>query len=199
MKRYKPMFKFLVCVSTVLLAFETNAAQEAANTASMPEISSSYVVQLTEYRLAQPLTPAQSAEEILALVGANGGNPQGAAVETIRLSTVGGMESMAQFGQRANVTAGKTTTNRGESVRNIQAIDVGTMVKVTIVPRNDQVAMMLTFESSKIGSDADEESPPSIAKTLIRTTQLLELGKPNLVGGSTTSSSSVIIVTVNQK
>lgn len=193
------MLKYLVFFCTALLVFEATAAQEATNPANGPEPTTSYMVQLTEYCFAQPLSPSQSAEEILAMVSANDGNQKGAVVETIRLSTLSGMESIAQFGQRVNVTVGKSTTGRGETVRSMQAIDVGTMVKVTIVPRNDQVAMRLTFESSRIGSDASEDTPPTINKTQISTAQLLEIGKPILVGGSTTSSSSVIVVTVIQK
>ena len=56
--------------------------------------------------------------------------------------------------------------------------------------------MMLTFESSRIGEDAGEDSPPTVNKTQVNATQLLELGKPDLVGSSTTSSSSIIVVTV---
>jgi len=193
------MFKFFVFFCSALLALESTSAQESTNAVNVPETSASYVVQLTEYRLDQPLRPSQSAVDILAMVSANEGDTKGNIVETIRLSALGGTESMVQFGRRANVTVGKSTTNRGETVRNMQAIDVGTIVKVTIVPRNDQVAMTLTFESSRIGSDAGEDTPPSINKTQINTTQLLDLGKPNLVGSSTTSSSSVIVVTVNQK
>ncbi|MDA7933087.1 type II and III secretion system protein [Mariniblastus sp.] len=190
------MFKMFVCFCVALCAIESTFAQESTNSANVSNIPASYIVQLTEYRLDQPLNPSQSAAEILAMVSANGGDMKGEIVETIRLSTLSGTESMVQFGRRVNVTVGKATTNRGETVRNMQAIDVGTIVKVTLVPRNDKVAMMLTFESSRIGEDADEDSPPNVNKTQVNTTQLLELGKPDLVGSSTTSSSSIIVVTV---
>jgi hypothetical protein len=58
--------------------------------------------------------------------------------------------------------------------------------------------MTLNFESSSLGESDDEDSPPNINKTKVNTTQLLEMGKPNLVGGSTTSSSSIIVAVVTR-
>ncbi len=113
------MFRMFVCFCLALGAIESTFAQESTNSANVSEIPASYIVQLTEYRLNQPINPSQSAAKILEMVSANDGDLKGEIVETIRLSALSDTESMVQFGRRVNVTVGKATTNRGETVRNM--------------------------------------------------------------------------------
>ncbi len=192
------MFKTFVYLFVAFCATESVFAQSSAISADVAQVPASYIVQLTEYRLERPLEPSQTATNILEMLSGKLDDKIGKPVETIRLSTLSGTESMVQFGRRVNVTVGKATTNRGETVRNMQAIDVGTVVRVTAIPQDEKVSVSLTFESSRIGGDGDEDSPPDINKTQISTTQLLEFGKPSLVGSSTTASSSVIVVTITR-
>jgi hypothetical protein len=173
-------------------------AQNSATTGNTVDSRASFVVQLTEYQLEQPIDPSLSAAAILEMLTTQRDGEKCRPVETIRLSTVSGTESMAQFGRVVNVTVGKATTARGETVRNMQAVDVGSMIRVTAIPQNDRVAITLSFESSRISGDIDQDVAPDISKTQISTTQLLELGKPTLVGSSTTTSSSIVLVTVTR-
>ncbi len=192
------MFKVFVCICLTLCATGSTIAQEATQSENTSDVSKSYVVQLTEYRFEQPLRPSQSAAEILELLAATGDSKKAEIVETVRLSTLSGTESMVQFGRRVSVTVGKATTRGGETVRQKQGYDVGTVVRLTARPQDDKVAMALTFDSSRIGEEVDEDSPPDVIKTQISSTLLLELGKPSLVGSSTQASSRVIVVTVTE-
>ena len=192
------MFRFFVAIFVALCAFESAFEEGATNPPNLSEISASYIVQLMEYRLEQPIDPSQSATEILALVSRNDGDPK-KKVETIRLSASSGIESMAQFGQTVFVTVGTVAMNKGFPVqKSMQAMEIGTLIKVTVVPQNDKVAVTLTYESSSVGEVAGD-SPPNINKTKVNTTQLLDLGKPSLVSGSTTVSSSILVVKVTEK
>ena len=164
-----------------------------ANSSSSKQAS--FIVQLTEYRLRQPVDPPRSVSDILAILARPGGNEEYQPIETIRLSALSGTESTVQFGRRVNVTVG-TTTNRGGTVKNVQAVDVGTLVRVTPALQAGKVALKLEFESSRIEGDATQDSPPDISTTQIKTTQLLELGKPSLVGSTTSTANSVILITV---
>jgi len=156
----------------------------------------SLIVQLTEYRLKLPHDPSRSVSEILAILAKPGDNEEYQPIETIRMSALSGTESTVQFGRRVNVTVG-TVTNRGGTARNVQAVDIGTLVKVTpALQSGGRVALKLKFESSRIEGDASADSPPDISRTQINTTQVLELGKPSLVGSTTSTASSIILITV---
>ena len=183
----------------MLAGARTASPNRLPDTADDPSSSSSnqasFIVQLTEYRLKQPLDPSRSVSEILASLAKPGDNEEYQPIETIRLSALSGTESTAQFGRRVNVTIG-TTTNRGGTVKNVQAVDVGTLVRVTPALQAGKVALKLEFESSRIEGDASADSPPDISTTQIKTTQLLELGKPSLVGSTTSTANSVILITV---
>ena len=167
------------------------------DTNSSSSMQTSFTVKLTEYRMKLPQDPSRSASEILAILTKPGDNDSYQPIETIRLSALSGTTSTAQFGRTANVTAG-TTTNRGGKVKNMQSVDVGTAVSVTPVLQSGKVALQLEFDSSRIEGDASGDSPPDISKTRINTNQLLELGKPGLVGSTTSMGSSIIVVTVTQ-
>jgi hypothetical protein len=192
------MFRAFLCICVALGAIGYAFAQGTTNSPNGPEISASYIVQLTEYRLNQPMDSSKSAAEILALVSKDSDDLK-RKVETIRLSASSGVESMAQFGQTVFVTVGTVSGNKGFPVqKSMQGMEIGTLVKVTVVPQNDKVAMTLTYESSSLGEAAGEDSPPDINKTKVNTTQLLDLGKSSLVSASTTSSSSILVVKVIQ-
>ena len=192
------MLRIFMCFCLVIGAIGYAFAQGTTKAPNGPEISASYIVQLTEYRLNQSIDSAKSAAEILALVSKDNDDPK-RKVETIRLSASSGIESMAQFGQTVFVTVGSVSGNKGLPVqKSMQGMEIGTLVKVTVVPQNDKVAMTLTYESSSLGEAAGEDSPPDINKTRVNTTQFLDLGKSSLVSASTTSSSSILVVKVTQ-
>jgi hypothetical protein len=75
---------------------------------------------------------------------------------------------------------------------------VGTIVRVTATPENGSVFLKLTYETSKLDGNGDEDTPPELTKTQISTTQLLELGQPRLVGSSTSTPTSVVVVKVTK-
>ena len=192
------MLKQICFIFVSLVIAGVSSAQDASTSSDGAGKPSTYVVQLTEFRLNQTLDPSLSAAQILELVSKKDNNAGYEAIETIRLSTLSGMESMVQFGRRVNVTVGKTVTRGGETARNVQASDVGTIVRVTATPENGSVFLKLTYETSKLDGNGDEDTPPELTKTQISTTQLLELGQPRLVGSSTSTPTSVVVVTVTK-
>lgn len=106
----------------------------------------------------------------------------------------GGVDSHFHIGW--NREHGPVWSNRLRD--SVQAMETGTIVKVTVGTQGDKVAMDLTYESSALQEITDEDSPPNINKTKINASLQLELGKPSLVGGATSSSSSIIVATVTQ-
>ena len=180
-------------------ALPNQSSDTSDDTNSSSSNQASFFVQLTEYRLKLPHDPSRPVAEIVAILAKPGDNEEYQPVETIRLSALSGTESTVQFGRRVNVTAGTAVTNRGGTARNVQGVDIGTLLKVTpVLLQSGNVALKLKFESSRIEGDASEDSPPDISRTQINTTQLLELGKPSLVGSTTSTASSVILITVTR-
>ena len=192
------MFKSTLHLCIALCATASALAQDLTTTGNAADCRTSFVVQLAEYQLEQPMDPSLSAAAILEMLTAQRDGKQCRPVETIRLSTVSGEEGMAQFGRVVNVTVGKATTARGETVRNMEAVDVGSMIRVMAIPQDGNVTITLNYESSRIIGDIDQDVPPSINKTQISTTLSLEPGKPTLVSSSSTTSSSIIVVTATR-
>jgi hypothetical protein len=190
------MLKQICFIFVSMFIAGVSSAQDDSTSSSGAGKSSTYVVQLTEFRLTQALDPSLSAAQILDLVSRKDISEGLEPIETIRLSTLSGTESMVQFGRRVNVTVAKTVTRGGETARNVQAFDVGTIVRVTATPESGSVSLKLTYETSRLDGNGDEDNPPELTTTQISTTQLLELGQPRLVGSSTSAQTSVVVVTV---
>ena len=190
------MLKQICFIFVLLFIADVSSAQDTSTSSGGAAKPPTYVVQLTEFRLNQTLDPSLSAAQILELVSKKDNNAGYEAIETIRLSTLSGTESMVQFGRRVNITVGKTVTRGGETARNVQALDVGTIVRVTATPESGSVSLKLAYETSRLDGNGDEDTPPELTKTQINTTQLLELGQPRLVGSSTSAPVSVVVVTV---
>lgn len=186
----------IIFVSLIIAG--ASSAQDASTSPGEAGKPSSYVVQLTEFRLNQTLDPSLTAVQILELISRANDNADCVPIETIRLSTLSGTESMVQFGRRANVTVGKTVTRGGETARSIQVVDVGTIVRVTATPESGAVSLKLTYESSRLDGNGDEDTPPELIRTQISTIQMLELGQPRLVGSSSSASTSMIVVTITE-
>lgn len=117
-------------------------------------------------------------------------------IETIRLSVLSGSESYVQFGRRVNVTVGRTVGRGGEAARTIQVFDVGTTVRITAKPANGPVAIMLSYETSRLEDNGEDDTPPEMITTQISTSQVLELGRPRLIGSSSSAATSVIVITI---
>lgn len=192
------MLKMIVCFIVSSIALSSAVAQEPKGGRDVGDLPSSFIVQFTEYRFKEPLKTNQTSAEILAMTTAKDGVAEAKMVESIRMSTIGGVDSMVQFGKNANVIVGKSRTNRGETISNSRTVSVGTIVKVKISPYKDKVKLQLSYETSKLEEADKEGSIPDIYKAKIATTQLLELGKPAIVGSTTNASSSVIVATVIQ-
>lgn len=191
------MFRTFACFLIACCYVGTANAQEPESPVEAPRLPNSYTVELSEYHLERPLSPSQPVDDVLERLTKNQDGQSGKLVETIRFSTLMGNESMLQFGKRVQMVAG-TTTGRGGTIRNMQSVDVGTLILATVAPQDGKVSLSLTYESSKIDAAKDDDTPPEISKTKIRTVQLLELGKPALVVSSTRGSTSVIVAKVTQ-
>jgi hypothetical protein len=146
------------------------------------------MVRLTEYRLEHALEPGLSSEELLDLVSAKLEEGKGQLTESMRLTAVSGLESVAHFGRQVYVTNHRGVGQRGEPVRSIQAMQVGTILKVIAVPRDGRVELTLTYEATRLSSEHHEDLPPSNETRKINSTLLLEFGQMAIVGSNTRSS-----------
>lgn len=196
------MLRFLragLCAVAVLCSAQWIAGQEAipltaVDAASVSSVS--YLVELSEYQWQAPLAAGLGSDEVLALIQKTDAEPKPELRETIRLSSLAGIESMVSIGRRTGVTVGRTATGRGEMLRNVQVMEFGTQVKVTAVPQDQRVRLSLTFESSHQLPPAADDAPADVSTTEVATTLMLDHGKPALVSSFGGNRSSVLVVTV---
>lgn len=188
---------FCVFVSVCIVGTAQDAPKPLTAETSRPEVLESYIVQLSEYKINGPTDPSQTAADIVASLMKADAKTKPELIETVRLSTLSGSESMVQFGKQVRVTSG-TVSVRGTTARQMQNVQFGTIVRVTATPRAGKVVVKLSFESSRLDGKGAENSPPDISTTQIESTQLLEIGKPTLIGGTTADTSSFILLTVTR-
>jgi type II secretory pathway component GspD/PulD (secretin) len=77
-------------------------------------------------------------------------------------------------------------------------VNIGTLVRLTAEPADGKVLLKLSYECSRFEGEGTDESPPDTTTFQIDTTLLLEAGKPTLVGGSSASATSYLMVSVDQ-
>ncbi|TWT79689.1 hypothetical protein CA13_10950 [Planctomycetes bacterium CA13] len=161
---------------------------------SQHELPQRYFVSLAEYRF-KDFNPAKvTAEKIQNAISSENASH----VETVMLSAVAGFKSMVQFGRSVTVTTGRVS-NRDVMTRQTQQQEIGTILEVTVSPEDQSVVADLSFSSSRIVGEGTDDSPPEFATTTIKTTQLMDIGKPTLVGASTVDKSSYIFLTISRQ
>ena len=177
----------------VLFPLTPLIAQDEPMNSAEPE---SYILQLTEFRLASASDPKLTPSEIVDrfVSGDEGVTP----VSTVRMSALSDIKCMAQFGRQTAVTTGSMTTGRGTTQRATQMIQVGTMVRFTASPRAGKVLVELSYESSQLEGEGTDSSPPDTVTSQFETAALVEFGKPKLIGGTSEGQTSFLILSVNR-
>lgn len=200
-KQKGKIMRFTIILFTISLLALPLAAQEQprgiTNATKSAEPTESYVVQLTEFRLKSSLDPKLTASEIVEQFAKLKDDETIQPVETIRMSTLGGTESMVQFARQATVTVGTSVSGRGARVRQTQTQRIGTMVRLTATPQSGKVLVKLSYESSRFDGKGTEDSPPDTVTTLMNSSHLVELGKPKLIAGTSEGSTSFLLLTVS--
>ncbi len=173
------------------IVFSAVHAQQAASESTKAPVR--FMVTLSEYQLGSSVPDNASEADIVESIREKTVQP----TETIRLSVINDVEGMVQFGKLATVTVGKTV-NRDVTTRQSQNVQVGTMLKLTLSTENEAILANIAFEASRFQGEGTDDSPPDIASTTIKTTQLLEFGRPCLIGSSSSGKTSYVFVTVTR-
>ena len=186
----------IVCVGNSALG--QDAPEPAAALPSASTGGETYLVQLTEFRIKDSAHAGWSTDEIVKRFERREEDGDVEIVESIRLSALSGLESMVQVGRRARVTVGVVSAPGRGPTRQTEWESIGTLVRLTAQPADDKVLLKLSYECSRFEGEGTDESPPDTTTFQIDTTLLLEAGKPTLVGGSSASPTSYLMVSVEQ-
>ncbi len=181
---------FLIC--SIGNCQENSSSSKAAT--PIPK-SDGYTVSLTELRLRKPLTHDQLAESLKKTEELKN-NEDFEIVETIRLSTLPGFESIVQVGRKTAITVGVSEVPGRAGQKSIKSESFGTIVRLTAVPIEGKTRLTLNYESSRVDSESKNELSPDTKTFLIDTTLLLEPSKTVLVGGSTVDGSTYLAVSL---
>jgi hypothetical protein len=167
---------------------------------SSPPVTSlaSYVIQVTELHTNVPIDAKMDSKELLGKFEQLKKDGTVELLETVRLSALDGQESMAQFGRQAAVTAGTSQVMPGRAVRNIQMREVGTLVRVTVQRHEGKVLLNLTYEASRLGEQANQDSPPDVATVSCKTTLAVGPGQMVLAGSMFSATSTLLLVSVEE-
>ena len=158
----------------------------------------SYVIQVTELHTDVPIDAKMDSEELLDKFEQLKQDGKVELLKTVRLSALEGQESMAQFGRQTAVTDGTSQVMPGRAVRNIRMTQVGTLVRVTVQRHEDEVLLKLTYEASRLGEQANQDSPPDVATVQCNTTLAVGRGQTVLAGGMFSANSTLLLVSVEQ-
>ncbi len=185
----------LSCASRVALAQRQPGGQrQAGEQVQTDGPRQKYLVQLTEFRWqgADDLK-ADSKTAIAALQKLP--NDEVALIETIRLSTLSGYESLVQFGKSVTVTTGVVRTPGGQT-RQTKSVQIGTMVRVSVKPDGDKLLVTLSYQASRMPGEGTEDCPPDTVTSQFETTLQVEADQPTLVAGTSAEESSYMVLTV---
>ena len=196
------MFRLVPCIAFLCWLSSQAAAQDDKPQPQMPSppVTSlaSYVIQVTELHTNVPIDSKMDSKELLDKFEQLKKDGKVELLETIRLSALEGQESMAQFGRQAAVTAGTSQVMPGRAVRNIQMTQVGTLVRVTVQRHEDEVLLKLTYEASRLGEQANQDSPPDVVTVQCNTTLAVGPGQTVLAGSMFSANSTLLLVSVEQ-
>ena len=146
----------------------------------------SFIVQVTEYHLDQPLDPSVSNAAVLEML-AKPADQAGYEVATSqRISVYNETESLVEVGQTVSIPTGTTQTGRGVS-QTMEQVKIGVVTRATVSARDDGILVVLDYTSSNIDGDLPKDQLPRILQTVVQTTRTVELGKLTLLGGTRTA------------
>jgi type II secretory pathway component GspD/PulD (secretin) len=193
------MFRFVLGI-TVLGWLSSQAGAQDDKPQPPPPVTAgaAHIVQVTELRANVPLALKTDSTELLAAVEQFQKDGKVDLLETVRIAALDGQEAMAQFGRQTAVTTGTTQSAPGRTVRSIQMMQVGTLVRVTTQRQDGQVLLKLTYEASRLGEPVNEDSPPDVISVQCNTTLAVSPGQTVLAGGMSSGNSTLLLVTVEQ-
>jgi hypothetical protein len=182
-----------------------HSPEQDTKTATPPPISEgtgnaeviSYMVQLTELKWNVKFDPLPKGPDLVQGLEELRKSGRVEIVETIRLSAISDHESTMQFGKTVSVIAGVAQTPQGK-MRNLKQIQVGTLLRLTATPNQGKVLLKRQYESSQLGNALEEDISPDIVTSQFKTTLLLEIGVPSLVGGASGDSTTMYLVSVTR-
>jgi hypothetical protein len=176
-----------------------------------------YVIKLTEFRFKTPIPQELSSQDILQQFAELKDSDQLELIDTIRMSVLGGHESMVMFGRRTAVTTGVTGFSRGPEIRRgvpleggpggrtespnamtrvraTQDRELGTLLRVTARTEGDKVLVNLQYEASRIEGEIPEDTAPDTTTVRVSSTMFVERGKPMLLTGSNAKMNSYLVL-----
>lgn len=198
------MRRVFAVVAVLALTTGISGGQEQAasgEAASEPvEAPRTYVVQLSEFRLKSSSDPNLTAEDVVESFERADGNEDFDLIETIRLAAMEQHESMVQFGRRATVAVGVTSSAPGRpQMRRTEHMQIGTLMRVQVASQQDKVLLKMSYEASRFKGEGTDDSPPDTVTVQLDTTLLLKPGKAMLLGGSSAESGSYLLVSVAEQ
>ncbi len=176
---------------------------QEAPTDQRPQAKTSYLIELVEFRLGEPPSPALTAEEILNWLSQSAEDNEVEVTQAFHLLAVAGQESMVQVElQTAIITGIASTQGRGGQVspiRSVQQRSLGTTLTVMAQPANDQIQVSVRYAATRIAGERPEDGPPDIISFTLQSQLLVTPGQRVLLGGANGASSSYAAITVTEQ
>ncbi len=160
------------------------------------DVTASYHVQLTEFRMKSSIDPKLKGEDILkAFHQADGSKIE--VVNTLRFTVLERNELSATFGKTVGVPSSENIGPGGAKMRSWTMQPMGTDVKIYLLPHEGELLMRLTYNVTRMEPNPDNDAlVHESSHFVIQANELLSLGKPLLVGGSANDETVYLMVTV---
>ncbi|MCO8121888.1 hypothetical protein NHH03_09085 [Stieleria sp. TO1_6] len=182
----------LLFTSTGIATAAENVMAEKVGTPK-PMVKTQYLVELSEYELEQAVPVAISESEIIDVIRRSKSKP----LETVRMTAVEETDSMVQNGRRVTVTTGKVTHGNTTS-RSTEQLEVGTMLRVKIVPHAKGALADVSYATSRLDGNGTDVSPPDVLTKTIESTQIYVLGKERLLSSMSADKFTCVLISVSE-
>jgi hypothetical protein len=197
------MYHRLITLASFLLLTSIGFAQEAPAPKSPTDTTAgstrTLYLELMQLRWNAPGEALPDAKTLLASFAQLRESGKLTDAETIQLSVLEGQKCSAQFGRQIMITTATTTVPGGRgAVRSMQSLDVGTMVRATIVRQQDKLQVELSYEASQLAETKQEDIPPTTTRISADSTLLLTPGELTVVASRAADTSIVLLARITE-
>jgi hypothetical protein len=108
--------------------------------------------------------------------------------------------SHVNFGKQIALTTGSTSAEPGRPVaRQVRQFETGTTVEAMVDSVSDgQVSMQIVYRSTRLEGNETADSLPEIQSISMEATLVMELGKTQLLGGTSADPNVYVLITVSE-
>ena len=155
-----------------------------------------FLVRVDEYELSTAIGPAESIEEILAMVADANRQERVSRSTACAVTAVCGVPARASYSRK--VAFLQSANSEAAESAAYEYVSSGTSLDVLLIENNGQFRVDVRYESSVSEDAKSEDTPPGESSTVFESTHFMKVGDVRLCGILETGATKVITLRLKQ-